>query len=86
MSWIKGKKRGQSVFAAAFVLLGIWAVVAVRGSAATANVVDGFVLNKTGTAVMSYEGDGGDIVDRCHLDNYGLFVLRCLFQGPDELP
>ncbi|MBR1634493.1 MAG: leucine-rich repeat domain-containing protein [Lachnospiraceae bacterium] len=62
MSWIKGKKRGQSVFAAAFVLLGIWAVVAVRGSAATANVVDGFVLNKTGTAVMSYEGDGGDIV------------------------
>ena len=61
MSLIKRKRRGSSILAAAFVLLGIWAIVAARGTAASANIVDGFVLNKSGTAVMDYEGEGGDI-------------------------
>lgn len=68
MSWIKGKRKyGQSAVAA-LIFLGIvlFAGVTVQaGLNARKGVVvtdDGFVLNKSETAVMDYEGDGGDII------------------------
>lgn len=68
MSWIKGKRKYGRSIVAALIFLGIalFAGVTVQaGLGAHKNVTvtaDGFVLNKSKTAVMSYEGDGGDII------------------------